>query len=215
MNLSIADPAAYHHSKIAVAGPIGKTTEASHDVFQNNSEIDFERRFLTILFADVVNYCRMIEVDVLRTVSHLERLRMDVIGPIAEDYGADIVRNIGGDGLVISFADPLLAVRCAVGLQARVQSNECYWSIDEQLRFRMGIAMGSVLLANGDLHGNAMNVAARLQALAEPGEIWVTEPVTRQAHMQADITFQPLGQLHLRNIEEGVEAYRVTCRCDA
>jgi class 3 adenylate cyclase len=149
----------------------------------------------------------LIEIDDLKTVFHLERLRLDVIRPIAESHGADIVRNYGGDGLVISFAEPVLAVRCAISLQEHVKSNESSWSDDEQIRFRIGIAMGPVLLVNGNLHGGAINVAARLQALAEPGGIWATEPVIRQ--VQADVPFEALGELQLRNIAQRINAYRI------
>ena len=207
MNLSIDFPAIHHRPDADIA----RSADAPQKIFQASSGIDFERRFLTILFANVVNYCCMIEADDLRTVLHLERLKTEVIQPTAEDHGADMLRNFGGDGLVMSFAEPLMAVRCAIDLQARVEANGRYWSTDERFHFRIGIAMGSVLLVNVDLHGSAMNVAARLQALAKPREIWVAEPVARQACRQADIAFEPLGQQHLRNIEESAEVYRFAC----
>ncbi len=209
MNLSIADSGAFLHPEIEGARPKGKSNRHSHRLVQLDKSTGFERLFLAVLFADVANYCHMIEVDDLGTVFHLERLKAEVIEPIAEIHEAHFVRSFGGDGLIVSFVDPLLAIRCAIDLQARVQANTGCWPGDEQFRLRIGIAMGSVILVNGDLHGSALNVAARLQALAEPGDIWITEPVAREAFSQADITLQALGRLRLKNIEEDVEAYRV------
>jgi len=209
MTLSIVDPADGRVSESKITKSIDKPAKTSESVLRLKSGIDIERHFLTILFADVVNYSRLIEIDDLKTVFHLERLRSDVIRPIAKRHGADIVRNFGGDGLVVSFADPVFAVRCAVELQEQTKAHESSWLDNERVHFRIGIAMGSLLLVNGSLHGGPINVAARLQALAEPDGIWTTEPVIRQMHSGTGITFEALGKLQLRNIAESVEAYRV------
>lgn len=209
MTLSVVDPAGGCAAESEITKSMSKPAETSESVLLLNSGIDVERRFLTVLFADVVNYSRLIELDDLKTVFHLERLRSDVIRPIAISHGADIVRNFGGDGLVISFADPVLAVRCAVELQDQTKAHESSWCDDERIRFRIGIAMGSLLLVNGSLHGGPVNVAARLQTLAEPGGIWVAKTVKRQVHGASEIAFEALGRLQLRNIAESVEAYRV------
>jgi len=207
MTLSVVDPKCSCASESEIRKPMSNPAETSESVLRLNSGIDVERHFQTILFADVVNYCHLIELDDLKTVFHLERLRSDVIRPIAKSHGAEIVRNFGGDGLVISFVNPVSAVRCAISLQEHVKSSETCWSNEERIYFRIGIAMGSVLHVNGNLHGGAINVAARLQALAEPGGIWTTEHVIRQ--VQASVSFEALGELQLKNIAQRVNAFRV------
>ncbi|MEM9670444.1 MAG: adenylate/guanylate cyclase domain-containing protein [Pseudomonadota bacterium] len=210
MNLSIVDPKDDRVYENKIGTPMSNLAEPLHCALQLKSEFNIERHFLTILFADVVNYSRLVEIDDLKTVLHLERLRSGVIRPMAERHGASIVRSFGGDGLVISFADPVHAVLCAIDLQKQVRAKEMSWSVDDTVRFRIGIAMGPILLVNGNLHGVAINVAARLQSLAAPEEIWVAKPVVRQVHHAPSIVFEPLGRLQLRNIKESVEAYRVS-----
>lgn len=210
MKTLIADPVEQYGTANDRVRRVGRSAEVANAASPCMGSMDMERRDLTVLVADVVNYCHMIETDDVKTVLHLEQLRKHVIGPIASNRGADVIRGFGGDGLVISFTDPHSAICCAVDLQARVRVNERQWPIDERIRFRMGIATGSVLLFDGNLHGCAVNVAARLQALADPGDVWVTSATRRQIRKQSEVGFEAMGIMRLRNIMQDVAVYRAS-----
>lgn len=201
-----------HEQRHGGIEPYQSKAEDACAVFPMPNTLNIERRFLTVLIADIVDYSRMIESDDLRTVLELERLRRQVIDPTAMREGADVVRSFGGDGLVLSFDDPLDAIRCARSLQENVCSVQELWASDERISFRIGIAMGSMLSVNGNLHGSALNVAARLQTLAGPEDIWAADSVFNQVHGRIDIPFTAMGVVQLKNITQRVAAYRVDYR---
>lgn len=191
-----------------IVSPEHKTCKTCNGL-RRDSGTEIKRSNVAILVADVVDYCRLIEIDDLKTVLHLERLKRDVIAPIAWREGANIIRSFGGDGLVLSFADPLMAVRCAKKIQDKVRAFERRWSIDERIYFRIGIAMGPMLTVDGNLHGSPINVAARLQMHANPGDIWMADSAFRRVCGNNSVSFEPLGKVHLKNIKSKITAYRI------
>ena len=162
-----------------------------------------QRRLAAILAADVVGYSRLIGADEAGTLSHLRRLRAEAIDPrIAEHHGR-LVKTTG-DGLLVEFVSVVDALRCAVAWQAAIAGRDT-----GGIQFRIGINVGDIVVEDGDIFGDGVNVAARLEALAEPGGICVSARVQEDALGRLDLAFEDLGEQALKNIARPVRAYRV------
>ena len=156
-----------------------------------------ERRLAAILAADVVGYSRLIGADEEGTLSRLKALRAETIGPkIAEHHGR-IVKTTG-DGLLIEFASVADALRCAAEIQAAVAESNAPLPADKHTQFRIGINVGDIVVEDGDIFGDGVNVAARLEGLAEPGGICVSARVREDAVGKVDIVFRDLGEQPLK-----------------
>jgi TolB-like protein/class 3 adenylate cyclase len=167
-----------------------------------------ERRLAAILAADVAGYSRLIGADEEGTLSRLKALRAEVIDPkIAEHHGR-IVKTTG-DGLLVEFASVVDALRCAAEIQAAVAESNASLTADKRIDLRIGINMGDIVVEDGDIFGDGVNVAARLEGLAEPGGICVSARVREDAAGKLDLAFRDLGEQQLRNIARPVHAYAV------
>ena len=134
------------------------------------------RKLVAVVYADMVGYSRLIGLDDIGTLKRLRALRREVIDPAIEEHGGRIV-NTGGDSLLIVFDSIDGAVHCAVQVQQQVPIRDRDQPLDRAIRFRIGINIGDAIPDGADLHGDAVNVAARLQAECPPGGICVTRPV--------------------------------------
>ena len=159
-----------------------------------------ERRLAAILAADVVGYSALVEQDEAATLARLARLRREVIEPLFAEHRGRLVKLIG-DGLLAEFASVVDAAACAVAIQARNDSG---------LSLRIGLNLGDVVVADEDLYGDGVNVAARLEGLAEAGGIVVSGTAFDHLHGQPGLTFASLGEQRLKNIVHPVRAYRLT-----
>ena len=159
-----------------------------------------ERRLAAILAADVVGYSALVEQDEAATLARLARLRCEVVEPQLAEHGGRLVKLIG-DGLLAEFASVVDAAACAVAIQKRNDSG---------LSLRIGLNLGDVVVADEDLYGDGVNVAARLEGLAEAGGIVVSGTVRDQLHGQPGLGFASLGEPRLKNIARPVRAYRLT-----
>ena len=139
-------------------------------------------------------------------------LRRDLIDPAIEEHGGRIVQT-GGDSLLIVFDSIDGAVRCAVKVQQQVPIHDGDQPPDRAIRFRVGINLGDAIADGTDLHGDAVNVAARLQAECPPGGICVSRSVRDHVHDRLDLAFEELGALNLKNIARPVEAFVLQARC--
>ena len=167
-----------------------------------------ERRLAAILAADVAGYSRLIEVDEEGTLGRLKVLRTEVIDPkIAANRGR-IVKTTG-DGLLVEFGSVVDALRCAVDVQREMTERNAAVPLDNRIEFRIGINMGDIVVEDGDIFGDGVNVAARLEGLAEPGSIRVSSRVQEDAVGRLDLAFEDLGEQQLKNISRPVRAYRV------
>ena len=164
------------------------------------------RKLIAVIHADMVGYSRLIGLDDIGTIERLRTLRGEVIDPAINDYGGVIVQT-GGDSLLIVFDSIEGAVRCAVQVQTQVRIRDSDVPRDRAIRFRMGINIGDVIADGADLHGDVVNVAARLQAECPPGGICVTRPVRDHIRDRLDLAFDELGALELKNIARRVEAF--------
>ena len=168
-----------------------------------------ERRLAAILAADVVGYSRLMERDEDRTLARLKALRTELVEPLIAEYQGRVVKLMG-DGLLAEFASVVDAVRCAVLVQRGATEREAEVAEDQRIRLRIGVNLGDVVReADGDLYGDGVNVAARLEQACEPGGVMVSG--TAYDHLQGKLDF-PLefaGEQRVKNIERLVRAYRV------
>jgi adenylate cyclase len=167
-----------------------------------------ERRLAAILAADVAGYSRLIEADEEGTLGRLKMLRAEVIDPKIAAQRGRIVKTTG-DGLLVEFASVVDALRCAAELQAALAERNAPLPPDRRIEFRVSINVGDIVVEDGDIFGDGVNVAARLEALAEPGGICVSARVQEDAAGRLDLAFQDMGDQALKNIARSVRAYSV------
>jgi adenylate cyclase len=165
------------------------------------------RKIAAILVADVVGYCRLAGSDEDRTLSRLRGLRSDLIDPaIAAHHGRVVKRT--GDGILIEFRSVVDAVRCAIEVQNGMAERNAGLPPERSIEFRVGIHLGDVVEeADGDLMGDGVNIAARLEGIAEPGAICLSEDAYRQVKGRLDLAVTDLGQTQLKNIAEPIRVY--------
>jgi len=166
------------------------------------------RRLAAILAADVAGYSRLIETDEEGTLGRLRGLRAEVIDPKIAGHRGRIVKTTG-DGLLVEFASVVDAVRCAAELQADLAEGNAALPPDRRIEFRIGINMGDIVVEDGDIFGDGVNVAARLESLAEPGGICVSARVREDTAGKLDLAFEDMGEQALKNIARPVRAHRV------
>ena len=167
-----------------------------------------ERRLAAILAADVAGYSRLMERDEAGTLAHLRTLRRDLIDPKIAEHKGRIVKTTG-DGILVEFPSVVEAVACAVALQRGMETHNDAAAEDERIRFRVGINSGDVIVEDGDIHGDGVNIAARLEGIAEPGGICISGIVYDQVQGRLDCTFEDIGEQSLKNIARAVRVYRV------
>ena len=167
-----------------------------------------KRRLTTLLCADVAGYSRLMEADEAGTLATLRRCR-DAMATLVERHDGRIV-NTWGDAVIAEFASVVEAVQCAVETQQELFGMNGSLPEARQMRFRIGIHLGDVMVEGDDVYGDGVNIAARLQELAEPGGILISGPVYDQVHNKLAIGFDCLGQQHLKNVENPVMGYRIT-----
>jgi adenylate cyclase len=167
-----------------------------------------QRRLAAILAADVAGYSRLIEADEEGTLRRLKSLRAEVIDPKIAEHRGRIVKTTG-DGLLVEFASVVDALRCAAKVQTAMAENNAPIPLDRRIEFRIGINVGDIVVEDGDIFGDGVNVAARLEGLAEPGGICVSARVQEDAAGRLDLAFEDIGEQALKNIARPVRAYRV------
>jgi adenylate cyclase len=167
-----------------------------------------ERRLTAILAADVAGYSRLVEADEEGTLAQWKAHCTGLIEPTIKKHHGRIVRVIG-DGLLVEFTSVIDALRCAVEVQRGMVERNADVPSERRIEFRMGINFGELIIDGGDFWGDGVNIAARLEALAEPGGISVSGRVQEDAQGKLDITFDDTGEQQLKNIMRPVRVYRV------
>jgi adenylate cyclase len=169
------------------------------------------RRLTAILAADVAGYSRLMGADEEGTHERQKAHLGDLVEPKIGEHRGRTVKNTG-DGLLAEFASVVDAVRCAVEVQRGMIDREREVPEELRIRFRIGVNLGDVIAEEHDIFGDGVNVAARLEALAEPGGICVSRVVRDQVRDRLDYTFDDLGQQQIKNIARPVRVYRVRDR---
>ena len=167
-----------------------------------------ERKLVAILAADVAGYSRLIGLDEEGTLARLKTLRREVIDPEIASHRGRIVKTTG-DGLLIEFASVVDAVRCAVAVQRACVEGESALPQDRRMEFRIGINLGDIVVEGEDILGDGVNIAARLEGIADPGGICISGVVHDQVRSKVEVEFGDLGRQNLKNIAQPVQAYRV------
>jgi adenylate cyclase len=166
------------------------------------------RRLVAVVYADMVGYSRLIGMDDTGTIQRLRSLRGSLIDPAIEAHGGMIVQT-GGDSLLIVFDSIDGAIQCAAKVQQEVPIIDGDQPSDRAIRFRIGVNIGDAIADGTDLHGDAVNIAARLQAECPTGGICVSRSVRDHMQGRPDFAFEELGALNLKNITHPVDAYVV------
>jgi adenylate cyclase len=166
------------------------------------------RRLAAILTADVAGYSRLMGADEEGTLERLKALRRELIDPkIAEHHGR-IVKTTG-DGLLVEFASVVDAVRCAVAVQQAMPERNTGVTADSRIELRIGINLGDVIVEGDDIYGDGVNIAARIETLADPGGVFVSNTVHDQVRDRLPFVFEDLGEQQVKNITRPVRVYRV------
>ena len=165
------------------------------------------RKIAAILVADIVGYSRLAGADEDRTLSRLRGLRSDLIDPAIDAHHGRIVKRTG-DGSLIEFRSVVDAVRCAIEVQNGLVERNAGLPPERRIEFRVGIHLGDVVEeADGDLMGDGVNIAARLEGICEPGAICLSEDAYRQVKGRLDLAITDLGPKELKNIAEPIRVY--------
>src|ERR1700722_7464096 len=161
------------------------------------------RRLTAILAADVAGYSRLMGADEEGTHERLKAHLAELVNPKIEEHRGRIVKNTG-DGLLAEFASVVDAVRCAVEIQRGMAEREPEVPEEQRIRFRIGINLGDVIVEEHDIFGDGVNVAARLEALAQPGAVFVSNTVCEHVRDRLPFTFEDLGEHKVKNIARPV-----------
>jgi adenylate cyclase len=173
-----------------------------------------ERRLAAVLAADMVGYSRLMEVDEAGTLARLKTHRLELIDPAIAKNRGHIIKTTG-DGLLVEFHSVADAVLCAAEVQRRMARRNADVSPARWIQFRIGINLGDVIFEENDIFGDGVNVAARLQVLAEPGGICVSAAVRDQVgHRLDDLAFEDLGDQSVKNITRPIHVFRVRLEPD-
>ncbi len=172
------------------------------------SEEGVNRRLTTILAADVVGYSRLMAADEAGTLTSLKALRRELIEPKTAEHHGRVVKLMG-DGTLMEFGSVVDAVRFAVDVQRTLAERNAGVPEDRRITYRMGINIGDVIIEGEDIYGDGVNIAARLEGLADPGGICVARNVYNQVKGKVEAGFEDLGEKEVKNIPEPVRVYQV------
>jgi adenylate cyclase len=172
------------------------------------SESGRSRRLTAVVSADVAGYSRLMGADEEGTLSTLKSLLRDFIDPKITEYGGRIVKT-AGDGFLLEYPSVVDAVRCCIDLQQGIFERNISTPIERRMLFRIGINVGDVIADGDDIFGDGVNIAARLEAMADPGGICISRAVVDQVKGKIELDFEDLGDTALKNIEEPVRTYRI------
>ncbi len=167
-----------------------------------------ERKLAAILAADVVGYSRMMADDEVATLAALTHHREELIAPLVSEHRGRVVKLMG-DGTLMEFGSVVDAVNFAVDLQKAMAERNSDVPDACQIIYRIGINIGDIIVEGDDIYGDGVNVAARLEQLAEPGGICIARNVFKHIKNKLDVSFQDMGEQKLKNIPEPVRAYRI------
>jgi TolB-like protein len=166
------------------------------------------RKLAAILVADVVGYSRLIEADEAGTLDVLRQRRKDVLDPTVREHGGRIVK-VMGDGVLVEFASAVNAVKAAIALQARMDAANEGLPQARRILLRIGINLGDVIGEGSDIYGEGVNIAARLETLAEPGGLCISAKVHQEVRGRIDVAMTDMGEQALKNIDCPVRVYRL------
>jgi adenylate cyclase len=167
-----------------------------------------ERRLAAVLAADVAGYSRLMGRDEERTLAQLKTLRKTLVDPGIATHRGRIVKTTG-DGMLVEFASAVDAARCAVAVQREMAQQNNSVSPELRIEFRIGIHVGDIIIDDNDIFGDGVNIAARLEGIAEPGGVCISDDAYRQIRGKIDVAFNDIGEQALKNITEPMHAWHI------
>ena len=173
-----------------------------------------ERRLAAVLAADVAGYSRLMGADEEGTLARLKAVRKTIVDPAIASHRGHIVKTTG-DGMLIEFASAVDAVRSAVEIQRSMAEQNAAVPPDQRIEFRIGTHVGDVIFDDNDIFGDGVNIAARLEGIAEPGGVCMSDDAYRQVRGKVDIAFEDMGPQNLKNITEPMRAWRLKMSASA
>ena len=168
-----------------------------------------QRRLAAIVAAEVAGYSRLMRLDEEGTMAAWWSYRRDVVDPIVADHGGRVVK-LTGDGFLAEFSSATDAVSAAVAMQSEIASRVADVPEDRRVQFRMGVNLGDILWDDEDIYGDGVNIAARIEGLAEPGGIYVSASIHDQVRHRLSVGFEDMGERELKNIDASVRVFRVS-----
>jgi len=172
------------------------------------AEERLQRRLAAILSADVVGYSRLMGLDEAGTLSRLNALRRELVDPTIAAHAGRIVKLMG-DGALVEFASAVDAVACAIEIQRQLRERDAGGSEANPIQFRIGINVGDIIIEGEDILGDGVNIAARIEGIAAPGGISISEDAWRQVQGKVAANFVDAGEQSLKNIARPVRVYRL------
>src|SRR5260221_13338614 len=166
-----------------------------------------ERRLAAILAAEVAGYSRLMGVDEEGTLAVLKAYRRELIDPKIAEHRGRIVKTTG-DGALVEFASAVDAMRCAMEIQRAMAERNAAIPEDRRIEFRIGINVGDIIIDEGDIYGDGVNIASRVETLASPGAICLTDNAYQQMKGKLALDVSDMGEQHLKNIAQPVRVYR-------
>src|ERR1700733_668298 len=166
-----------------------------------------ERRLAAVLAADVVGYSRLMGGDEEGTLVALKTLRRSLIEPTIAEYRGRIVKTTG-DGILAEFPSSVEAVRCALSIQHALPERNAQLPPEKIIAFRIGVHVGDIIIEDGDIFGDGVNIAARLESIAAPGGVCISDDAYRQVRDKVDVEFEDFGEQQLKNIARPMRVYQ-------
>jgi len=173
-----------------------------------------ERRLVAVLAADIVGYSRLMEVDEVGTLARLKTVRLELIDPAIANCKGRLIKTTG-DGMLVEFQSVTEALRCAVDFQQRMARRNRDMPASRTLLYRIGINLGDVIVEDSDIFGDGVNVAARLESIAEPGGICISAAVRDQVADRLDVGYEDLGEQQVKNIQRPIRVFKVLLNSEA
>jgi len=167
-----------------------------------------ERRLSAIFATDIVGYSRLMEADEVGTLQRQKSHRVELINPTFEEFHGRIVKEMG-DGILVEFPSVVEAVQCAIAIQRGMSETEGNISDDLRIQYRIGINLGDIVIEDDDIFGDGVNVAARLEQLADPGGVCISGTAYDHLKSKIDVGYESLGNQKVKNLEEPIRVYRV------
>jgi adenylate cyclase len=167
-----------------------------------------QRRLAAVLAADVAGYSRLMGRDEERTLAQLKTLRKTLVDPVIATHRGRIVKTTG-DGMLVEFASAVDAARCAIELQREMSDRNAGVPPELRIEFRIGIHVGDIIIDDDDIFGDGVNIAARLEGIAEPAGVCISDDAYRQIRGKIDIAFENIGKQTLKNIAEPMDAWQI------
>ncbi len=170
-----------------------------------------QRRLAAILAADVVGYSRMMRENEAGTLAQLKTHRIEVFDPRIAEHNGRIVKTMG-DGVLVEFASAVDATECAIKIQRLLARRNEDVPEGHRIELRIGINLGDIIVDGEDIYGDGVNVAARLEGLCDPGEVYVSAVVHDQVEGKIETVFDALGEYTVKNIDKPIGVYRLNVR---